>query len=818
LTDTAAHSIGRATHLHRRGQTDASLPVIAVAPNAESARLRVVHVVEPLATGPLQSIGAICWGLRERFDFTVIHGERPNLPAVPRESFPPEVRLLPWRVGRAISLRDDWIALRQLKAMLSAARPDIVHAHSSKAGALVRLGALSTPLKVVYSPRGYSFLRRDVGTPTRLLYRGLEAALGRVPHLTVACGLAEYAEALQVACHVELVPNMIHLGDFASLTGPRQEDGPMTVAMCGEIRPGKNFSLFREIARLCPGSGMRFVWVGGGKPPPGPPLPDNLEITGWLPREAVLARMSQAQVFCHTSQWEGLSIALLEAMALGLPVLAWPAVGNRELVVEGETGYTCRTAEQFARHLCALAVDPGQRAALGAAGRARVARQHDAAFVAAQWASVYMHYERYSSRFEAITMPTSLRRGPGGQAPAPVDGHTPLRAHEGSPGPGQRPRLIYFLNAFDRGGAELGLLFLARNGFFAPFDALVLAICRGEGGMERELAASGLSAEALSPSARMTWRHMVAALLRLVGLLRRQRPAILVLSLPQANIVGRLAACLTGVPGVVSFEHNTRLSRRLFELCYLLLSPWVGMMFADCERTAELAHRRYVRRPMRHFVVPLCSFSRQPAGRPSNIPSLHSELRVASVGRLTRTKNHRCLIEAMALLHRQGIAVKAEIFGDGPLRHELQALATARGLAEVVDFRGFVPRWWEHSNANVFVVTSLHEGLCIVALEAMWAGIPVIAPNIGGIVDYGTDANMFLLPDLEPETVADRLRDAMAAPELAARRTVAAKHTIAEMFSEEVVAERLRDISDRLSAGADRDRAMTSRAAVWTVV
>jgi glycosyltransferase involved in cell wall biosynthesis len=402
------------------------------------------------------------------------------------------------------------------------------------------------------------------------------------------------------------------------------------------------------------------------------------------------------------------------------------------------------------------------------------------------------------SRSEAD--PASLQRGPRVQALASVDGQPTSRAHEGSAGSAQRPRLLYFLNAFDRGGAELGLLFLARNGFFAPFDARVVAICRGDGGLERELVASDLRAEALFPSDCMTWRDMAAALPRLVGLLRHQRPAILVLSLPQANIVGRIAACLTGVPIVVSFEHNTRLSRRLFELLYLLLSPRVGMMFADCARTAEAARWRFIGRPAPHFIVPLCSFSRQAARRPANVPSLHSALRVASVGRLTPTKNHRCLIEAVALLHRQGLAVSAEIFGDGPLRHELEALATARGVAELVDFRGFVARWWEHSDANIFVVTSLHEGLCIVALEAMWARIPVIAPSSGGIVDYGADTNMLLLPDLEPETLAGRLREAMAGPERTARRIEAARRTVAEMFSEEAVTETLRDISDRLSA------------------
>jgi glycosyltransferase involved in cell wall biosynthesis len=364
----------------------------------------------------------------------------------------------------------------------------------------------------------------------------------------------------------------------------------------------------------------------------------------------------------------------------------------------------------------------------------------------------------------------------------------------------ERRRLLYLLNAFDRGGAELGLLFLARSKFFVRFEARVIAICRGEGSLERELAASDLKAEALFPSDRMTWRHMATALPRLVELLRRERPEILVLSLPQANIIGRLAASLTGVPIVVSFEHNTRLSRRLFELLYLLLSSRVGIMFADCARTAEVAQQRYLGRAAPHFIVPLCSFSRQPARRPANVPSLRSALRVASVGRLTRTKNHRCLIQAVALLHGQGFAVSAEIFGDGPLHHELQALATALGVAGLVAFRGFVARWWEHSDANIFVVTSLHEGLCIVALEAMWAGIPVIAPSSGGIVDYGTDANMLLLPNLEPETLAGRLRDAIVAPDRVARRVEAAKRTVAEMFSEDVVAERLRGISDRLAA------------------
>ena len=70
-------------------------------------------------------------------------------------------------------------------------------------------------------------------------------------------------------------------------------------------------------------------------------------------------------------------------MALGLPVLAWLAVGSRGLVVECETGYPCRTAEEFGTRLRAL----------GLAGSARIARcQRYCAAVTLQWARIYGHY------------------------------------------------------------------------------------------------------------------------------------------------------------------------------------------------------------------------------------------------------------------------------------------------------------------------------------------------------------------------------------------------------------------------------------------
>jgi glycosyltransferase involved in cell wall biosynthesis len=371
----------------------------ASAPEAVAGpSLHVLHVVEPLIGGVIHSVSRICRALEGRARFSLLHGTRPEVPADVARYFPAGVQAYPWRAQRELSFREDRLALRELERHIAALEPDVVHAHSSKAGALARLAARSRPVRLVYSPRGYAFLRRDVGAARRALFYGLEAALGRIDHVTVACGRAEYAHATRVARRVAQIPNMVDLEDFdgyARTPGTAGGEARLVVAMCGEIRAQKNFPLFCAIARLCRGEAMDFVWLGGGSPPAGLALPDNVEITGWLGREAVLERLSRADVFCQTSLWEGLPIALLEAMAIGLPVVAFPAAGNRELVVEGVTGYSCRTAEAFARRLAALARDPEERAGLGAAARRAVERNHDAATLGDHWLSVYRHLEAY---------------------------------------------------------------------------------------------------------------------------------------------------------------------------------------------------------------------------------------------------------------------------------------------------------------------------------------------------------------------------------------------------------------------------------------
>jgi len=129
------------------------------------------------------------------------------------------------------------------------------------------------------------------------------------------------------------------------------------------------------------------------------------------------------------------------------------------------------------------------------------------------------------------------------------------------------------------------------------------------------------------------------------------------------------------------------------------------------------------------------------------------------VGRLSDEKGLRYLIEAGLLLKGQGEVFKILIIGDGPKRKELEDLSKGKGLERKIIFAGFqsdVENWLPAF--DVFVLPSLTEGTPMALLEAMSAGIPVIATNVGGvpkIVENGV--NGFLIDPGDFQALSEKI-------------------------------------------------------------
>lgn len=344
--------------------------------------IKVFEVVEcggPGGTG--EQVAAICNGLDPaRFEASLVYAVRGGSPDAYRAKcagakaayFVPEMT-------REISPASDLEALRKLRALFAEHRPDVVHAHSSKAGVLARAAAKAAGIKTVfYTPHGYGFLQKDRSAASRLLYKTIEKAAARFG-ATIACAPGEAAAARALGGDPVHTVCDAYLGDFLE---PLPHDG-LVVGSCGRLTYARDPDAWILLAQRLTDSrnGLRCVWIGGGEDEArarvlleNMNLSGRAEITGWKAAEEARERLRELDVFVHYSRWDALPNAVLEAMAAGLPVVASDNSGNRDAVEDGVTGFIVKSEMELLERCQMLIDDKALRLKLGAAGRERVRR------------------------------------------------------------------------------------------------------------------------------------------------------------------------------------------------------------------------------------------------------------------------------------------------------------------------------------------------------------------------------------------------------------------------------------------------------------
>jgi colanic acid/amylovoran biosynthesis glycosyltransferase len=171
---------------------------------------------------------------------------------------------------------------------------------------------------------------------------------------------------------------------------------------------------------------------------------------------------------------------------------------------------------------------------------------------------------------------------------------------------------------------------------------------------------------------------------------------------------------------------------------------------------------------------------------------------ILTVGRLVSVKGHGVLLEAIARLAESGESVTATFVGDGPRRAALEQLARQLGIADRVSFAGRVGqddigRYYE--DADVFCLPSFSEGLPVVLLEAMAAGLPVVASRIAGIpelIEHGRSG--LLVPPGRADLLADALGTLLVDPGRRADLAAEARRRVGSEFDVDASAEQLREL------------------------
>lgn len=143
----------------------------------------------------------------------------------------------------------------------------------------------------------------------------------------------------------------------------------------------------------------------------------------------------------------------------------------------------------------------------------------------------------------------------------------------------------------------------------------------------------------------------------------------------------------------------------------------------------------------------------------ASLPPLCKTRRIVMVGRLSIQKNPLLAIEALARLGDEDW--HCDVIGEGPLGEEMRNLAAGKGLREKITFHGWLPSEAVArimASSDILLMTSLHEGLPMVAIEALQHGLAIIGSDIGGMLDVVENGKTGFLCALTSEAFSEKLR------------------------------------------------------------
>lgn len=289
---------------------------------------------------------------------------------------------------RRINPVKDFLALLEISWFIKNNRIDIVHTHSSKAGILGRWAGMLTGTKIIlHTVHGWSFHEFQLPA-ARKFFLFWERLSARFTHRLIV--VSDYDREKGLAWRIgrvtqyRLIRYGINHQEFTAAENNRlkQElglnNGDLLVGMVACLKAQKSPQDFIRLASLARQAipKVKFILVGDGLQRRRMQrlvhklnLKDNVILTGW--RRDIPQVLSAIDVFVLTSLWEGLPIAVLEAMASAKPVVATSTGGITEVISQGKTGFLVAPGciEEMCQKLITLLVDTNLRKSMGANAR-----------------------------------------------------------------------------------------------------------------------------------------------------------------------------------------------------------------------------------------------------------------------------------------------------------------------------------------------------------------------------------------------------------------------------------------------------------------
>lgn len=288
--------------------------------------------------------------------------------------------------------KDNFRAYKMLKNIIISEKYDLVHTHTPVGSALVRLACRNlNNVRVFYTAHGFHFFK---GAPILnwLIYYPVEKCLARYTDTLITINKEDYERAKSKfkAKRVEYIPGVgIDLEKFSTVEIDRDlkrsqlglPEDAFVVLSVGELNKNKNHEvIIRAIAKI-DNPDIHYIVCGEGQlkgylrdlsKELG--LENQVHLLGF--RKDIPEICKSSDLFAFPSYREGLSVALMEAMANGLPVVCSNIRGNSDLIEDGKGGYLVKPAdvEGFAKHIKVLSLDRVLKTKLGSTNIIKIAK------------------------------------------------------------------------------------------------------------------------------------------------------------------------------------------------------------------------------------------------------------------------------------------------------------------------------------------------------------------------------------------------------------------------------------------------------------
>ena len=302
---------------------------------------KILHITESTATGVLSIMcGLANSQCNEGNDVFVIYSRRLDTPKNLSNYFNSKIKLINIQM---VSFMDILSSFVKIFKLINEYKPNYIFLHSSYAGFIGRITGLFVSKKKLffYIPHCISFIRQDIKKFKKIVFIFLEIIASIKKSVIIACSKSELTEIrkfIKLSTSI-LIENTVS-PEYSNLKLNNVRN--TNVITVGGIRPQKDPENFAKIANeiIKKDKTISFTWIGDGDDSYKKILTKSgVKVTGWLDPNDVRKKLLNSMIYLSTAKWEGMPISILEALACGLPTVAFNCPGNLDIIKDREIGY-----------------------------------------------------------------------------------------------------------------------------------------------------------------------------------------------------------------------------------------------------------------------------------------------------------------------------------------------------------------------------------------------------------------------------------------------------------------------------------------------